>query len=256
MSATTSRSRSYRGSGRPSARAARPCSAASAHALPDDARSVVGQRRHEARRQHLGSRHRSVGPRGCRSPGQRRQPARPEAQAHHPTPPAHRDVEAAGAHAGDRDGLAARHPGPRVAAELDGERARGVRQHLAVVPAPGREIPPQRPPVLHPALRRLARRLAHQGDVPGELVGPQQARRRGGRRRCRLCPIGHRPTLGRVDDNPGPTADGRRARPRARTSTSTPDLRSQPLTPIPDERHHHGDRRTEDAHPRQLRRSS
>ena len=161
------------------------------------------------------------------APGQRRETARPEAQADDPPPAAHVDVEAPGAHAGDGDGLVHRHPRPRVAAELDGQGARRVREDLAGVPAAGGEVPGEEPPVLHPALGRRRR--------------PARARgRRGGRtRRAAARPAveavgggvafvlsGTAPSLGRVGDIPT----------------------------VPDERHHHGTRHPEDAHPRQLRR--
>ena len=145
----------------------------------------VGQRRDQPGGQHLRGRHRAVGPRGGRQPGERRQPAGPEAQPDDPPPAAHLHVEPAGAHTGDGDGLARRHPGSWVAAELDGEGARGVRQHLAVVPAAVGQVPPQRPAVLDPVPGRRPRRLAHEVDVARELARSQHPRGRcrgGGRR--------------------------------------------------------------------------
>ena len=149
----------------------------------------------------LGRRDRPVGPRGGRPPGERGEPAGPEAQPHDAAPATHLDVEPAGAHPGDGEGLARRQPGARVAAELDGERAGGVRQHLAVEPAPsGRS---QRSDQRFSTQRSAARRPP--ARAPGRRAG--RTRRAAAAPRSRPWPQAvafvlsrHRPSLGRMAD--------------------------------------------------------
>ena len=128
-------------------------------------------------------------------PGRPVSAASPPGRKRRPTtlpPPAHLDVEAPRAHAGDDD--ASRRPASPARGWLPSSTVSehvGCGSDLAGVPAPVGQVPGAGTSGSPPtgAAGRTGR-LAHEVDVAGELVGPQHPGRRGGRRR--LSPLSYR----------------------------------------------------------------